>query len=122
MKHFHIGLKGNGKIEQVAKFMLDKLFGSNIILTTQFEFLSIDDKISVEPEYYYTDRFKFFDFWYNPQHDWVPQLALAISDYYHKLSGIPGDKRTTANALVNAFNKQKHAPSKTKVERVHENA
>ena len=93
--------------------MLTQLFGNTVILTTQFEFLSIDDKVSVEPEYYYTDRFKFFDFWYNPQQNWLPQLAFAISDYYHELSGTPGDKRTTASKMLQSLSDRKHQSKPT---------
>lgn len=99
------------QIEKVAKSMLDELFGENVILTTQFEFLSIEGKLSLDPEYYYTERFKFFDFWYNPRHDWLPQLATAIADYYHALTGIAGDKIKTSEHLLAACKKTfKHSP------------
>lgn len=100
MKHNTFRRKGQNPIEKTAKKMLESLFGPNIILTTQFEFLCIEDKISLEPEYYYTERFKFFDFWYNPKQEWLPQLALALADYYHALSGQKGDIRKTANRLL----------------------
>lgn len=122
MKHLFYGLKGSGKIEQTAQKMLTQLFGNNVILTTQFEFLSIDDKVSVEPEYYYTDRFKFFDFWYNPQQNWLPQLAFAISDYYHELSGTPGDKRTTASKLLQSLSDRKTSEQTDRTSNVEEAA
>jgi len=104
MKRFKFGSNGDGEIEQVATKMLETLFGHNVVLMTQFEFLSIEDKVSVMPKYYYTERFKFFDFWYNPKHEWLPQLALAMADYYHGIRGIKGNRTKTANWLLKEIN------------------
>ena len=103
MSYIHHCQNESCEVESTARFMLVQLFGENVRLATQFEFLPIKDKMALEPEYYFTDRFRFFDFWYNPDQEWLPQLAVAISDYYHSLTGIEGDKITTANHLLSCY-------------------
>ena len=90
-------------IEDVARFMLRQLFGDNVVLRTEFEFLRVEDKTTNEPEYYFTDHYRYFDFWYNPEHDWITQLAIAIADYYHQFTGFPGNVTHTATGIISHY-------------------
>ena len=89
-------------IDEMAKSMLKMLFGGNVAVVTQLHYFEIE-KEETEPEYYISDKYKHFDFWFNPAHNVVSQLAVGLSDLYHQLTGIPGDKYDTASTLAKSF-------------------
>lgn len=92
-------------IESAAKSMLRDLFGNNVTIMTQLHFFEIE-KEETEPEYYISDRFKHFDFWFNPSHDVIAQLSVGLADLYHQISGIPGDKFSTALVIAQNYLKK----------------
>lgn len=92
-------------IEKAARSMLRDLFGTNVIIMTQLHFFEIE-KEETEPEYYISEGFKHFDFWYNPAHDVIAQLSVGIADLYHRVSETPGDKYATALKIAQKYLQQ----------------
>lgn len=89
-------------IENIARNMLRDLMGENVHIITQLHFFEIE-KEETDPEYYISDGYRHFDFWYNPRHDVIGQLSVGVADLYHRLSGWPGDKFKTARYLNQSF-------------------
>lgn len=93
----------NDKVQKTCFMFLEYLFGRNILFITKFEFLEVSQKVTLEPEYYYTDGYKFFDFWYNPEQNWVEQLAEAIADFYVNITNSTESFLVVKSRLLRRF-------------------
>lgn len=88
-------------IDKLAERMLDHLFGPNVVLLTKFEYLRVPDgPANGAPEYYFTDRYRFFDIWYSDDCDWRYHLAVGLSHLYIDITNQKLDIHDTARQLM----------------------
>lgn len=86
--------------DDICSLFLAELFGYNVTFLTKFEMLESLDKETDVPEFFFTEKFRFMDFWYNPEHQWVPQLAHAVTEFYCEMTGNDLDRSFTEDSLL----------------------
>lgn len=75
-------------LKSVTRLFIQELFGHNVLLITEFHYFLIEkDFDQTKPEYYISNLYNHFDFWFDRNHDIISQLAYGVSDLYLQITG-----------------------------------